>query len=152
MKIGEIARATGFSTKAIRYYEEIGVLPEPARAPNGYREYGPTTVERLEFVRDAQATGLSLTEIASILDERDRGHSTCEHVATLLARHLAELDERIDALQRTRKRLARMAARAEAVDPAECTDPIRCQTIMPADEPLEEVSELHSPLRHGHRH
>ena len=131
MKIGDIADATGVSTKTIRYYESIGVLPPADRTPNGYRNYDDSAVERLRFVRDAQATGLTLTEIASILDLREQGAPTCEHVTRLLATHLDDLDRRIAELQRTRTQLAALTERARTLDPADCTDPHRCQTIAP---------------------
>ena len=86
-------------------------------------------MDRLSFIRDAQATGLSLTEIDSILDLRSRGESTCEHVSELLERHLAALDERIERLRRTRTKLAELTERARRLDPTDCVDPIRCQTI-----------------------
>jgi DNA-binding transcriptional MerR regulator len=105
MNIGELGRLTGVSTKAIRYYEEIGVLREPERSPNGYRTYGPETVDRLRFVKDAQLTGLTLAEITTILDQRGRGESTCEHVIGLLDHHLLELDSRIETLEKTRSKL-----------------------------------------------
>ncbi|HEY5651029.1 MAG TPA: heavy metal-responsive transcriptional regulator [Acidimicrobiia bacterium] len=129
MKIGEVARRTGTTPKTIRYYEDIGLLPEPPRAPNGYRDYGDETVERLSFIRDAQATGLSLTEIDSILDLRGRGETTCEHVTALLERHMAALDDHMDRLRATRSKLAELTDRAKRLDPAQCVDPIRCQTI-----------------------
>jgi DNA-binding transcriptional MerR regulator len=129
MKIGEVARRTGTTPKTIRYYEDIGLLPAPPRAANGYRDYGDETVDRLSFVRDAQATGLSLTEIDSILDLRGRGETTCEHVTGLLERHLAALDAHIERLQATRSKLADLTDRAKRLDPAECVDPVRCQTI-----------------------
>lgn len=129
MRIGEVARRTGTTPKTIRYYENIGLLPEPPRAPNGYRDYGDETVDRLSFIRDAQASGLSLTEVDSILDLRSRGEATCEHVTELLERHLAALDKHIERLRTTRSRLAELTDRANRLDPAECVDPIRCQTI-----------------------
>ncbi|NQV05269.1 heavy metal-responsive transcriptional regulator [bacterium] len=129
MHIGELASLAAVSAKAIRYYEEIGVLPEPVRAPNGYREYDTNSVDRLRFVRDAQASGLSLVEISSILGLRDRGESTCDHVVELLERHLVNLDRQLVVLQRTREHLGALTARARDLDPAECTDPNRCQTI-----------------------
>ncbi len=129
MRIGEVARATGVPTKTIRYYEDIGVLPEPDRADNGYRDYGPGTIDRLRFIRDAQATGLSLTEISSILDLRGHGETTCHHVIDLLERHLSDLDRHIETLHQTRVHLAALTERARGLDPAECTDPYRCQTI-----------------------
>ncbi|GMQ85854.1 MAG: hypoxia response transcriptional regulator [Acidimicrobiia bacterium] len=129
MKIGELANETGVNTKTIRYYEEIGVLPPPDRAPNGYRDYGGEAVGRLRFVRDAQATGLTLTEIASILDLRGQGETTCHHVLELLEQHLEDLDLHIETLHETRSQLADLTERARALDPADCTDPNRCQTI-----------------------
>ena len=129
MRIGELAHLSGVPTKTIRYYEEIGVLPDPTRAPNGYRAYERDAVDRLRFVRDAQATGLTLTEIASILGLRDQGASTCDHVTGLLEQHLDDLDRHIAALRRTRAQRAARTERAKGLDPADCTDPHRCQTI-----------------------
>lgn len=155
MRIGELADRTGTTTKAIRYYEDIGLLPEPDRAPNGYRTYGEEAVDRLDFVRDAQATGLSLTEIASILDLRRRGQPTCGHVIDLLDRHVAALDRHIESLHQTRRKLAELTERARHLDPASCVDPNRCQTISDAaDGDLSmhaEAPHLHTAPS-GHHH
>ena len=129
MKIGELGRASGVSAKTIRYYEEIGLIDEPARSDNGYRDYDPSVVERLRFSRDSQAAGLSLTEIATVVEMRDRGEGTCEHVVGLLEHHLEEIDRQIRRLRQTRKRLVEMTGRAKALDPSECVDADRCQTI-----------------------
>ncbi len=151
MKIGEMARRTGTTPKTVRYYEDIGLMPEPARAPNGYRDYGEDAVDRLSFIRDAQATGLSLAEIDSILDLRRRGESSCEHVTALLERHLAALDEHIGRLERTRAKLAGLTERARGLDPAECVDPIRCQTIGHDVESSDLSISMH-PIPAEHRH
>ena len=129
MKIGELAHRTGLTTKTIRYYEDLGIIPEPERDPNDYRNYSEAAVERLRFVKDAQSTGLTLTEIGSILELREEGHGTCEHVAELLDRHLDDLDRHIEELLQARTQLAAMASRAHTLDPEDCTDPVRCQTI-----------------------
>lgn len=153
MQIGELARTAGVSTKTIRYYEDIGVLPEPERAPNGYRTYGPRAVETLRFVRDAQSTGLTLTEITAILEMRQRGERTCHHVVGLLERHLAALDEHIAELGRTRKQLAAMTERAKGLDPAACTDSSRCQTISPSSDGSSAAVREHDHVSpSGHRH
>lgn len=131
MRIGEVGHRAGVSAKTIRYYEDIGLLPEPERADNGYREYDDGVVERLAFIRDAQASGLSLTEIGSILEERDRGERTCHHVLELLEHHLEDIDRQIRQLRKMRTVLARMTEHARSLDPAACVDPNRCQTIMP---------------------
>ena len=129
MKIGELSNRTTVPTKTIRYYEEIGLLEEPARSANGYRDYDEMAVDRLKFIRDAQATGLSLAEIASLLEMRDHGEQTCGHVVDLLESHLADIDRQIRQLRRTQKLLKQLTARAQSLDPSDCVDPNRCQTI-----------------------
>jgi DNA-binding transcriptional MerR regulator len=131
MRIGTLSTRTSVPAKTIRYYEEIGVLPPAERSPNGYRAYGTDAVERLDFIKDAQATGLTLDEIATVLRLRGEGESTCEHVMHLLELHLEHLDARIEALHATRSRLVAIIDRAKALDPAECNEPNRCQTISP---------------------
>jgi len=129
MRIGELAEKTGVTTKTIRYYEGIGVVPEPERMANGYRLYDQADVDRLQFVRDAQAAGLSLVEINVILDLRDQGESTCEHVIEILESHLSAVDRQLVELRRTRDQLQSITDRARTLDPSSCTDPNRCQTI-----------------------
>ena len=152
MNIGELGRLTGVSTKAIRYYEDIGVLNEPERSPNGYRTYGPDMVDRLRFIKDAQLTGLTLAEITTILDQRGRGESTCEHVMTLLDHHLQELESRIETLEKTRRKLIAIAERSRALDPADCVDPNRCQTLSPLDDPEEPGQRIEGLRQHAHTH
>ena len=91
MKIGELASRAGVSTQTIRYYEDIGVLPEAVRLPNGYRNYDDTVMKRLSFIRDAQTSGLSLSEIQMVLEMKDQGESTCGHVIGMLEQHLGEV-------------------------------------------------------------
>lgn len=129
MKIGALAREAEVSTKTIRYYESIGLLADPDRSPSGYRQYGDEAVERLRFVRDAQATGLSLAEIASVLELKDAGSTSCAHTRALLDRHVNELDQQIERLQQARAELVTLAERARSLDPSACTDPNRCQVI-----------------------
>ncbi|MEX0700448.1 MAG: heavy metal-responsive transcriptional regulator [Acidimicrobiia bacterium] len=153
MRIGELARRTGVPTKTIRYYEEIGVLPAPDRAANDYRDYPDEAVDRLAFVRDAQSTGLTLTEIASILDLRSQGESTCYHVIDLLERHLTALDRHIQTLRQTRKKLASLTEQARGLDPSECSDLNRCQTISGglSLKTRDGGRHLHTaPVGHGH--
>ena len=129
MKIGELAEETGVVPKTIRYYESIGLMPDPPRTESGYRTYDMGAVERLTFIRDAQTTGLSLSEIASVLELKQAGVGSCQHTAALLERHLQEIDEQIERLRAARVSLAELAERAKGLDPAACTDPNRCQVI-----------------------
>ncbi len=129
MRIGQLAEEIGISSKTIRFYEESGILPPPERAENGYRVYGPMSADRLRFVKDAQSAGLTLKEISTILKLRDRGEGTCHHTMEVLEGHLKDVERQIEELIRTRERLQEMIERARGLDPADCNDPNRCQTI-----------------------
>jgi MerR family copper efflux transcriptional regulator len=129
VRIGELAERAGISAKAIRYYEQIGVLTPPTRTPSGYRDYDHAAHERLEFVRAAQAVGLTLGEIRQVIAFRDDGQTPCEHVAALLQRRAAEVDARIAELQQLRGELARLARRAATLDPKQCPPERVCHVI-----------------------
>lgn len=129
MQIGELARASGITTKTVRYYESIGLLDAPKRTAGGYRSYAPDVLERLDFIRQAKASGLTLSEIRSILEIKEAGGRSCDHTRSLLTAHLAALDAKIDELLAARKELRRLSERAGRLDPAECTDANRCQVI-----------------------
>jgi MerR family transcriptional regulator, copper efflux regulator len=129
MRIGELAEQAGISTKAIRYYEQIGILTPPARTSSGYRTYDPTALGRLSFVRAAQAVGLTLGEIRQIIAFRDNGQAPCAHVTALLQRRAAELDARIREFQQLRGELRQLAERATTLDPEQCPPERICHVI-----------------------
>lgn len=129
MKIGELADACGVTAKTVRYYESIGLFEEPGRTSSGYRDYRDDAVERLQFIRDAQATGLTLSEIASVLELKMAGKGSCAHTSALIEGHLTAIDAQIEQLTAARRELAALADRATSLDPAACTDPNRCQVI-----------------------
>lgn len=129
MRIGELAAKAEVSTKTIRYYESLGLVAEPDRTASGYRDYVASDVERLRFIRQAQATGLTLSEIASVLELKSSGERSCSHTLQLLERHLADVDAQIERLKASKVLLQELAERAAELDPANCTDPNRCQII-----------------------
>jgi DNA-binding transcriptional MerR regulator len=102
MRIGELAARLGLNPRTIRFYEEIGVLPEPERRPSGYREYEEADEERLRFIRSAQSLGLSLDDIREILALKDRGEAPCPYVREVIDREASAIDERIRELQHVR--------------------------------------------------
>jgi MerR family copper efflux transcriptional regulator len=129
MRIGELAEQAEISTKAVRYYEQIGILAPPARTASGYRSYDQTALGRLEFVRAAQALGLTLGEIRQIIAFRDHGQAPCTHVSELLQRHATDLEVRIRELQQLRGELQQLAERASTLDPERCPPERVCHII-----------------------
>lgn len=122
MKIGELATTAGVSVKTLRFYEEQGLLPEPARTPSGYRDYTNDAPERVGFIRTAQAAGLKLGQIREILDIREQGRPPCEHVRTLVTERLTEVEQRLADLNHTRTELLAIADRLDTLEPANCTN------------------------------
>ncbi|MFP5252220.1 MAG: heavy metal-responsive transcriptional regulator [Actinomycetes bacterium] len=120
MLIGEVADATGVTTKTLRYYEGQGLLHEPARTAGGYRDYRPEVVDRVGFIRQAQAAGLTLAQIGEILEIRDGGRAPCGHVATLVDTRLAEVEQRLAELEHTRTQLRELRDRLDELDPDSC--------------------------------
>lgn len=111
--IGGIATQAGVSVPAVRFYEQQGLLPAAQRAASGYRMYGPETLERLEFVKQAQGLGFSLGEIREILRLRYEGRSPCKCVSTLLNEKLEKIEREIKQLVRFRRGLRKTLERSE---------------------------------------
>jgi DNA-binding transcriptional MerR regulator len=120
MRIGEIGAQTGVPPKTLRFWEEEDLLPAPARTASGYRDYAAEVLERVRFIRQAQAAGFTLDQIRQILSVGDRGQRPCTHVTDLVARRIGEVEARISELTRTRKHLVELAKRAAEQDPTDC--------------------------------
>lgn len=129
MLIGEVAHALGVPTETIRYYERRGLLHEPARAANGYRIYAEATLARLRFIRAAQAAGLTLAEIAGIIEIRDQGTAPCTHVAELLEAKLAEVRDRQQQLAALETEIEALIERSHHLNPADCSDTSICDLL-----------------------
>lgn len=120
MLIGKLASRTGVATRTLRFYEAEGLLPDPDRTPAGYRIYPPQAADRVRFIKDAQAAGLTLAQVREILSIRDEGRPPCTHVTDLVHERLAEVEARIRELRSIRRQLQDVAARAEGFDASDC--------------------------------
>jgi MerR family transcriptional regulator, copper efflux regulator len=103
--IGDVAKHSGASRKALRLYEEAGILAPPRRTEAGYRVYGADALDLLAFIRQAQRLGFTLGEIKEIVSIQRSGRLPCPHVHALVLRKRADLDRRLLDLADMRKRL-----------------------------------------------
>jgi DNA-binding transcriptional MerR regulator len=99
LQIGQVARKTGLSVDAIRFYERSGLLPRPARTLGGYRLYEEREIADLEFIQKAQQLGFSLSEIRELFSIQRHPHEVCEHVRELIAQKLTVVRAKIAELQ-----------------------------------------------------
>ena len=129
MRIGELARASGIAPSAVRYYEQLGLLPAPERTASGYRSYAGDAVDRLAFVRSAQAVGLTLAEVRLVLGVRDAGEAPCRVVTELIDRRHADVRARITELQALERDLSRLRERAARLEPRDCDPSGICHVI-----------------------
>jgi DNA-binding transcriptional MerR regulator len=131
VQIGEVAEQAGLSTKALRYYERVGLIDEPDRTPSGYRSYDESVLDRLRFIRAAQAVGLTLGEIRGVIAFREQGSPPCGHVLELIDSRAAELDRRIAELRALRADLRLLAARGRQLSPEACSPDLVCHILYP---------------------
>lgn len=129
MRIGELARRAGTTAKTLRFYEQAGLLPEPDRTTSGYRDYEPAVLDRLAFVKGAQAAGLTLAEIREVVAVREAQGPPCEHVVGLLDAHALDLERAIVELTALRDEVQRLRSRARHLDPSVCGDATVCHVI-----------------------
>lgn len=129
MRIGELAQATGTTTKTLRFYEDQGLLPHAERTASGYRDYTPESLGRLDFIRRGRTAGLTLAQIRQILGIRDSGMPPCEHVRDRLDERLTNLDTQIAQLVALRDNLAQLRDQAAGAEPEACPPDQVCRYL-----------------------
>jgi len=107
LTILQIAKRTGLTAPTIRYYEEIGILPEPVRSPAGQRRYGASDIERLTFVRRCRDFGFSLQQVRELLGLRLSPATDCGAVRMISQSHLEAIDEKLRQLTEFRTQVER---------------------------------------------
>src|SRR4051794_13043758 len=105
--IGQLARSVGVPISTVRYYERAGLLKPEARTGGNYRVYSQQSLERLQFIRSAQAVGLSLDDVEKMLDVANGSDEPCTEIISLAQRRLDEVREKLKHLKTVEKTLAR---------------------------------------------
>lgn len=141
MNIGQAARASNVSAKMIRYYEQTGLIPKATRSEAGYRNYGPSDVHTLRFIRRARDLGFSVEQIGELLALwRDRSRVSADVKAVTLS-HVADLKAKIVELQAMTRTLEHLADNCQGDERPEC----------PIIEGLAEAAETASVARTAKR-
>ena len=120
MQIGEASRLSGVSTKMIRHYESIGLIPDADRRESNYRDYDAADVHRLGFVRRARDLGFSTDQIRDLLKLWGDRRRSSRDVRSLTLRHIKELEAKISALDEMRSTLSHLVQCCDGGDRPEC--------------------------------
>lgn len=108
LTIGALARRAGTKVQTIRYYEQIGLMPEPNRTDGGQRRYSGAAFDRLAFIRHSRQLGFSLEAVRELLDLADDPDQPCAEADSIAQRQLKQVERRIARLEALRAELQRM--------------------------------------------
>lgn len=120
MRIGQLAAKGGTIVETVRYYERLGLLPDPDRSPSGYRQYRQDHLQRLTFIRRSRTLGFSLGEIRSLLTLAADPARPCAGITVLARAHLTEVRSKLEELHELEGQLARLANCCDGARVAEC--------------------------------
>ena len=118
--IGALAGQTGYAVQTLRYFEQIGLMPEAPRTAGGQRRYGKKELRRLLFIRHARDLGFETDAVRSLLQLAGHPDAPCGAANAIAADHLKAIDDKIARLQAMREELARMVAACSGGPIAEC--------------------------------
>jgi MerR family mercuric resistance operon transcriptional regulator len=107
LTIGKLANSAGINLETIRYYERIGLMPEPGRTEKGHRNYAAAHLRRLTFIRRARELGFAIEDIRALLALAEPGRVSCGEVQKIAARHLHNVRSKLADLARMEQLLAK---------------------------------------------
>ncbi|NML42478.1 Cu(I)-responsive transcriptional regulator [Ramlibacter sp. G-1-2-2] len=120
VNIGEAARLSGVSSKMVRHYESLGLLPAVARTDSGYRQYSEAEVHTLRFIKRSRDLGFSMAEIAELVGLWQNRRRASASVRRIAQKHADELGEKIAAMQEMRKTLSHLIHSCQGDERPEC--------------------------------
>ncbi|AKJ41736.1 Cu(I)-responsive transcriptional regulator [Pragia fontium] len=120
MNISQVAEKTGLTSKAIRFYEEKGLITPPSRSLNGYRQYNPKNVEELTLLRQARLVGFTLEECKELLALFHNADRRSADVKARTLEKISDIDRHISELTQMRGKLVELVALCPGDDGAEC--------------------------------
>lgn len=118
--IGALAEATDTKVETVRYYERIGLLPEPGRTSGNYRSYGDTHLGRLSFIRRARDLGFTLDQVRTLLGLAEARDDDCCAVDAIAQNHLEDIERKIADLKALRRELRDLIGQCQKGVIAEC--------------------------------
>lgn len=117
----QVAKCTGITLEAVRFYEREGMIPEPPRTEAGYRQYPEEVLPRIHFIKKAQSLGFSLPEIRELLCLRVDPQTTAADIRQRAEKKIVEIDGKIQSLQQMRTALVHITQTCHGSGPvSEC--------------------------------
>jgi len=124
--IGQLAKDVGVNIQTVRYYERLKLLAPTARMPSGYRLYGTAEVQRLRFIKNAQALGFTLQEIMDLLNLRVSSAARCGDVQRRAQAKLAQVESKVHDLEALAQALKGLIRACQAGQPTDRCPILKC--------------------------
>ncbi len=113
MRIGELSANCGCPVETIRYFEKIGLLPQPTRGANGYRSYDDSQQKWLHFILRSRALGFTQKEVRRLSDIAHQSQPVCADVHDLLIEHIVDVRQKLRELTRMQEALERLKSKCQ---------------------------------------
>lgn len=117
LQIGKVAKHSNVGVETVRFYESKGLIDFPRRNPSGYRQYPESVVKQIQFIQQAKTLGFSLREIGELISLKEKPEARCSSIKLTAIAKIADIQEKIDSLERMKKALQPLVARCKASDP-----------------------------------
>lgn len=118
--IGEISAQVGIKVPTIRYYEKIGLMPDPDRSHGNQRRYSQAALDKLSFIKHARDLGFSLKSISNLIDLSGLQEGSCNQIDKLAKDHLDQVRMKLRMLKKLESELMRMVSGCNAGEIKEC--------------------------------
>lgn len=148
LQVGEVARQLRLNPQTLYFYERIGLIPSPKRTEAGYRLFAEEDIERLSFIQNAKALGLSLEEIKELLTLQDGQALSCEEVYRRLLKKVEQIEANIQQLQALKAELLPLLERSRqnSQQPGQGNQCIVLKEVQPLNFPTTEKVSMLAPF------
>lgn len=117
LQIGKVAKQSNVGVETVRFYESKGLIALPERSLSGYRQYPESVVKQIQFIQQAKKLGFSLREIGELISLKGKPDARCSSIKQTAIARIADIQEKIDSLQRMKRALQPLVAQCRASDP-----------------------------------
>ena len=117
LRIGEVAKNSHVGVETVRFYEREGLISMPKRSVSGYRQYSESVIKQIQFIQHAKTLGFSLKEIRELIKLKNTRDARCKSIKATAKAKIADIQEKIDALERMKIALQPLVAQCKSSDP-----------------------------------
>jgi len=114
MRIGELAAQAGVDVQTVRFYEREGLIDAPSRSTSGYRNYGPTHLERMQFIRHCRSLDMRLADVKRLIELSGDKSVSCDAVNDMVREHMVRIRAKRVALELLERQLSDLNSQCES--------------------------------------